>query len=279
MVDIMSGKPTAGADEREDRTGQPSQGVAVITGAASGIGKAIAEKMLADGWHVHICDANPQAVEAFNAANPKIGASHADVSDPDQVAALVADVMAKHGRIDILINNAGISGMTAPVETFDQEDWRRTIDININGSFYFVREVVPAMKKAGKGAIINIASTAALFGYPQRTAYATSKWAMLGFTKTLAMELGPQGIRVNAVCPGSVEGPRIDGVIQRDAAQRGRDAADIRRVYESQVSMRKFVRAEDIANMCAFLASDAAAMVSGQIIAVDGHTESLSNPL
>ena len=279
MVDIMSGKPASEAGAQSAKPGGQRLGVALITGAASGIGRATAETMLAKGWDVHICDADAAAVATFRAANPAAGASQADVGDPAQVTAVVAEVMAQHGRIDVLINNAGISGMTAPVEAFDQEDWRRTIDINVNGSFYFVREVVPAMKAAGKGAIINIASTAALFGYPQRTAYATSKWAMLGFTKTLAMELGPVGIRVNAVCPGSVEGPRIDGVIQRDAAQRGRDAAEVRRVYESQVSMRKFVRAEDIANMCAFLASDEAAMVSGQVIAVDGHTESLSNPL
>lgn len=279
MVDIMSEQTDDQIRDRKAGDKGARLGVALITGAASGIGRATAEKMIADGWDVHICDADMKAVKAFKAANPAAGASHADVGDPDQVASVVSDAMSRHGRIDVLINNAGVSGMTSPVESFDHEDWRRTIDININGSFYFVREVVPTMQAAGRGAIINIASTAALFGYPQRTAYATSKWAMLGFTKTLAMELGPMGIRVNAVCPGSVEGPRIDGVIQRDAAQRGRDPADVRRVYEAQVSMRKFVRAEDIANMCAFLASDGAAMVSGQIIAVDGHTESLSNPL
>jgi len=253
-------------------------GVAIVTGAASGIGEAVAERLASDGWAVHICDIDAAALQRFSERHPKITTSVASVANPDEVHAVVEDVIAKHGRVDVLINNAGISGMTAPVEDFDAEDWRRTIDINVNGSFYFVREVVPLMKAAGSGSIINIASTAALFGYPQRSAYAAAKWAVIGFTKTLAMELGPHGVRVNAVCPGSVEGPRIDGVIERDAAKRGLPAEDVRRIYEGQVSMRKFVTADDIANMCAFLASDASKLVSGQVIAVDGHTESLSFP-
>ncbi len=260
--------------ETEARAG----GVALITGAATGIGRAMAERLRSEGWTVNVCDVDEAAVAAFSAAVPGAEARVANVADARQVHDVVSEVEARHGRVDALINNAGVAGMTAPVEEFDADDWRRTMDINVNGSFYFVREVVPAMKQARRGAIINVASTAALFGYPQRTAYAASKWAVLGLTKTLAMELGPYGIRVNAVCPGSVEGPRIEGVIQRDAAHRGMDPADVRRIYESQVSMRKFVSAEDIANMCAFLASDAAAMVSGQVIAVDGHTESLSFP-
>lgn len=252
--------------------------VAIVTGAATGIGRAVAERLANDGWIVHICDIDELALQAFVDRNPQIEASVASVSEPEQVKQIVEKVLAKHGRVDALFNNAGVSGMTAPVEDFDDEDWRRTIDINVNGSFYFVKEVVPAMKAAGAGAIINVASTAALFGYPQRSAYAAAKWAVIGFTKTLAMELGPFGIRVNAVCPGSVEGPRIDGVIERDAEKRGLDADEVRRVYQGQVSMRKFVTAEDIANMCAFLASDGARLVSGQVIAVDGHTESLSFP-
>jgi NAD(P)-dependent dehydrogenase (short-subunit alcohol dehydrogenase family) len=124
---------------------------------------------------------------------------------------------------------------------------------------------------------MNIASSAAFFGLPLRAPYAACKWALLGFTKTLAMELGPEGIRVNAICPGSVKGPRIDGVIERDAVARGMTAAQIRKLYERQVSLRQFVRAEDVANTVYFLASPQGRMISGQIIGVDGHTESLSN--
>lgn len=255
-----------------------SSSVAIITGAATGIGRATAERLANDGWIVHVCDIDELALNAFVDQNPRIETSVASVAEPGDVKQVVARVAKKHGRIDALFNNAGVSGMTAPVEDFDDEDWRRTIDVNVNGSFYFVREVVPLMKAVGRGSIINIASTAALFGYPQRSAYAAAKWAIIGFTKTLAMELGPFGIRVNAVCPGSVEGPRIDGVIKRDAEKRDMQPDEVRRVYEGQVSMRKFVTAEDIANMCAFLASDGSKLVSGQVIAVDGHTESLSFP-
>lgn len=251
---------------------------ALITGAASGIGRAIAERLAGQGWQVHICDVNPEAVAAFAAAHPGIAATVCDVGDAEQVQACVAGVLGADGRLDLLVNNAGISGLNAPVEEIPHEDFRRTMDINVTGTFYFLKEAVPAMKAAGQGAIVNIASTAALFGYPNRTPYAASKWAIVGLTKTLAMELGPHNIRVNAICPGSVEGPRIDGVIERDAANRGMDAAEVRRIYESQVSMRKFVSADDIARTCAFLASDDAGLVSGQIIAVDGHTESLSVP-
>jgi NAD(P)-dependent dehydrogenase (short-subunit alcohol dehydrogenase family) len=275
---IMDGSQTFERPDIQRGGSEEPLGIAIVTGAASGIGEAVARKLASENWTVHICDIDANALKRFSDRHPNIHTSVASVSNPADVQSVVQGVLEKHGRIDALINNAGISGMTAPVEEFDIEDWRRTIEINVNGSFYFVREVVPAMKAAGKGAIINIASTAALFGYPQRSAYAAAKWAILGFTKTLAMELGPFGIRANAICPGSVEGPRIDGVIERDAAKRGVKPEDVRRVYEGQVSMRKFVSADDIANMCAFLASGQSRFVSGQVIAVDGHTESLSFP-
>ena len=133
------------------------------------------------------------------------------------------------------------------------------------------------LRERGGGSIINISSTAGLFGYPLRTPYAASKWGVIGLTKTWAMELGDDNIRVNAICPGSVSGPRIDGVINRDAKQRGLSPDEVRKVYQKQSSMGVFVDSEDIANMAVFLASGAARFVSGQVIAVDGHTESLSN--
>jgi len=255
------------------------RGAALITGAASGIGAAIAAKLAQDGWPVHVCDANRDAVAAFAEAHPAIETHVADVRDPSAADIVIKQASQAADGIGVLINNAGVAGMTAPVEETDLEDWRRTIDININGPFYFLKSAAPAMKAAGAGSIINIASTAALFGYPQRTAYAASKWALIGMTKTLAMELGPFGVRVNAVCPGSVEGQRIDGVIERDAAYRGMTPEEVRRIYESQVSMRRFVTCDDIAEMCAFLASERARMISGQVIAVDGHTETLSFPI
>jgi NAD(P)-dependent dehydrogenase (short-subunit alcohol dehydrogenase family) len=139
------------------------------------------------------------------------------------------------------------------------------------------RLAIPLLRQSGGGSIINMASNAAFFGFPLRSPYTASRWALIGLTKTWAMELGTDGIRVNAICPGSVSGPRIDGVIERDAASRGMSADDIRSIYLRQSSMRVFVSAEDVANLIFFLTSSRAATISGQAIAVDGHTEGLSN--
>jgi NAD(P)-dependent dehydrogenase (short-subunit alcohol dehydrogenase family) len=187
------------------------------------------------------------------------------------------EIASRYGRLDVLVNNAGISGPTAPVEEIAPADWDRTVAVDLNGQFYCTRLAVPFLKAAGGGSIILISSSAAFFGYPLRTPYTACKWALVGFMKTLAMELGPHRIRVNAICPGSVRGPRIDGVIERDAAKRGRTAAEIRRLYERQTSLRAFVAAEDVANAAFFLASEQGAMISGQALGVDGHTESLSS--
>jgi NAD(P)-dependent dehydrogenase (short-subunit alcohol dehydrogenase family) len=177
----------------------------------------------------------------------------------------------------VLINNAGIAGPTARTENIDPEDWDRTIAVSLSGQFYCSREAIPLLRESDNGSIINIASNASFFGFPLRLPYTASKWALLGITKTLAMELGPAGIRVNAICPGSVNGPRIDRVIEKDAQEQGRTVDDIRTVYARQSSMRKFAEADDVAELAYFLASGAGAMISGQAIGVDGHTESLSN--
>ncbi len=251
--------------------------VALITGGATGIGRAIAEKFAAEGLRVHVCDSDREAVSRFRAELPSATASVANVAQVAEVDALFDEIGQHYGRLDVLVNNAGVSGPTAPVEEIAPADWDRTIAVDLNGQFYCTRRAVPLLKAAGRGSIIFISSSAAFFGYPLRTPYTACKWALIGLAKTLAMELGPHRIRVNALCPGSVRGPRIDGVIERDAAKRGRSAAEIRRLYERQSSLRSFVSAEDIANTTFFLASAEGAMISGQAIGVDGHTESLSN--
>ncbi len=251
--------------------------VVVISGAATGLGRSIAERFAEGGFRVHVGDADPAAVQEFRTSHPKAMASIVDVADSMQVDAWFDEIAAKFGRVDVMVNNAGIAGPTAPVEKIDPADWDRTIAVDLSGQFYCTRRAVPLIRAAGGGSIVNISSSAAFFGFPLRTPYAACKWALLGFTKTLAMELGPEGIRVNAICPGSIKGPRIDGVIERDAIARGMTAAEIRKLYERQVSLRQFVDAEDVANMAYFLASSQGRMISGQIIGVDGHTESLSN--
>jgi NAD(P)-dependent dehydrogenase (short-subunit alcohol dehydrogenase family) len=251
--------------------------VVLVTGGAAGIGRAIADRFAAGGCRVHVCDADPEAVRRFRDEVPGASASVADVSRVADVDAMFEDLRRHRRRLDVLVNNAGISGPTAPVEEIAPADWDRTVAVDLNGQFYCTRLAVPMLKAAGGGSIVLISSSAAYFGYPLRTPYTACKWALVGFMKTLAMELGPHRIRVNAICPGSVRGPRIDGVIERDAAKRGRTAAEIRRLYERQTSLRSFVGAEDIANAAYFLASAEGAMISGQALGVDGHTESLSN--
>ena len=189
----------------------------------------------------------------------------------------VAELADRHDRLDILVNNAGIAGPTAHVEDIDAGDWDQTIAVNLNGQFYCARRAVPMLKAAGGGSIINMSSSVAFSGCPMRAPYTAAKWAVIGFTKTLAMELGSDGIRVNAICPGSVEGPRIDAVIERDAQRRGIDTEEIRDLYLRQSSLRCFIGADDVANLAVFLASDAGAKISGQALGLDGHTESLAN--
>jgi NAD(P)-dependent dehydrogenase (short-subunit alcohol dehydrogenase family) len=251
--------------------------VVLITAGAAGIGRAIAEAFVSQGHRVHVCDIDQGAIDAFLQANPEAGATHADIADVAQVDQVFAELADRHGRLDILVNNAGIAGPTAHVEDIETTDWDQTIAVNLNGQFYCARRAVPMLKAVRGGSIINMSSSVAFSGCPMRAAYTAAKWAVIGFTKTLAMELGPDGIRVNAICPGSVEGPRIDAVIERDAQRRGIAAEEIRDLYLRQSSLRSFISAEDVANLAVFLASDAGAKISGQALGLDGHTESLAN--
>tara|TARA_B110000196_G_scaffold119400_1_gene103674 strand:+ start:311 stop:1087 length:777 start_codon:yes stop_codon:yes gene_type:complete len=249
----------------------------LISGAASGIGRNIAEAFIAEGAQVHICDASAAAIAEFLEANPNATATLADVSNTGDVDKVFADFDEKHDQLNILINNAGISGPSAAVEDVARDAWDQCLAVNLSGAFYMTNRAVPLLKQAGGGSIINISSSAGLFGTPMRSPYAASKWGLIGLTKTWAMELGPHNIRVNAVCPGCVSGPRIDGVIERDAEERGVSPQEIRDVYQRQSSMRTFVSAEEIADTVLFLASEKAGKVSGQAMSVDGHTETLAN--
>lgn len=250
--------------------------VALVTAGASGLGKAIAETLAADGVRVHVCDINQAAIDECLAANPGMTGSCGDASQVADVDALFADFEGYYDRLDILVNNVGIAGPTAPVDEIDPADWDRTIAVDLNAAFYVTRLATPKLRET-RGVIVNMSSNAGLFGFPLRSPYTASKWALLGLTKTWAMELGPDGISVNAICPGSVQGERIDGVIERDAAERGMAAQDIRDVYLRQSSLRLFVTAQDIADTVKFLCTPAGRNISGQALGVDGHTEGLSN--
>lgn len=257
---------------------QPS---GVISAAASGIGRVLAEGLIADGWQLAICDADHAALADFTAAYPGTLAAAVDVADPEAVGAFADQVRAAFGgRLDLLVNNAGVAGPVARLEEQPVEGWQRCIEVNLNGTFYLTRALIPLLRARAPGAsIINMGSNASLMGCPLRGPYVASKWALIGLTKTLAMELGPAGIRVNAICPGSVEGPRIERVIAADAAQRGVTPAEVEREYKRQSSLRTFARAGDILAMIRYLTSPAGERISGQALAIDGHTENLSMEL
>ncbi len=249
----------------------------LISGAASGIGRKVAEAFLGQGANVHICDSSADMIAEFVVANPTATATQADVSIVADVDRVFADLKQQYGTLNTLINNAGIAGPTATVDNVDPTDWDRCIAVDLSSAFYMTRLAVPLLKAAGGGSIVNVASTAGLLGVPMRSPYAASKWGLIGLTKTWAMELGPDNIRVNAVCPGCVSGPRIEGVIDADAKKRGVPPEEIRNVYLRQSSMRSFASPEEIAETILFLASNKASHISGQALAIDGHTESLAN--
>ena len=245
----------------------------VVTAGASGIGRAIVDAFLATGARVHVADRDAEAIADLPSDIENLTASVTDVADAQDVALMFAKARSHMGSVSVLINCAGIAGPTGVLEDIDPAAWRQCIEVNLDASFLCAQQAIPEMKAAGRGAIINMSSTAGLFGYPMRTPYASAKWALIGLTKSLAMELGPWGIRVNAICPGSVEGPRMDRVIAAEAIKRGTSEESVRQVYTSGVSLRTFVSADDIANMATFLCSPAGSKVSGQALPVDGHTE------
>jgi NAD(P)-dependent dehydrogenase (short-subunit alcohol dehydrogenase family) len=248
----------------------------LVTAGAAGIGRAFAEVFADAGAKVFICDVDQAALDAFRAARPEIGGCLADVADPKAVDELFDAATAFLGGLDVLINNAGISGPTAAVEAIDIVDWNRTIAVDLNGMFYCTRLAVPLLKAAGGGSIVNLSSVAGRLGFPLRTPYAAAKWAVVGFTKSLAIELGPANIRVNAIQPGVVEGERIERVISAKSKALGVTFDDCKQQMLSKVSLRRMVSSADIANMALFLATDAGRNISGQALSVCGNVESLA---
>jgi NAD(P)-dependent dehydrogenase (short-subunit alcohol dehydrogenase family) len=248
----------------------------LVTAGGAGIGRAIAAAFLAQGSRVWICDIDPEALAETRGAHPELGASRTDVADEGAVDATFEAIEQAFGGLDFLVNNAGIAGPTAPIEMLDPAACQRCVAVNLDGAFLCARHAVPLLKAAGGGAVINISSTAGLMGYPLRTPYASAKWAIIGLTRSLALEVSPYGIRVNAICPGSVEGARMARVIRAEAAARGVSEEEVRHAYVRTTSLCSFIPPEQIATMALFLCSDLGASISGQALAVDGNTEMLS---
>lgn len=247
----------------------------LVTAGASGIGRAIADLLVAKGARVHICDVSDDFLADYRAAHPDARPTKADVASDADVAGLFADVTASFGGLDVLINNAGVAGPTGGVEEIQPEEWRRTIDVCLTGQFLCAHHAVPMIKAAGGGAIVNLSSAAGRFGYAFRTPYSAAKWGVIGLTQSLAKELGPANIRVNAILPGIVEGPRMSGVIAARAKQTGVIYEAMEKTYLERVSLRRMVTAGDVAAAVAYLLSPAGRNISGQSIGVDGNVETL----
>ena len=248
---------------------------ALVTGAGSGIGKAMAQHFEKAGARIWICDADISNLEQSLKQNPHWNGTPCDVSDENQVDQLFKEMSDSFGGLEILVNNAGIAGPTAPVEEIDPGEWRRSVGVNLNGAFYCTRLATPLLKNSPKASIINISSVAGRLGFARRLPYASTKWAMIGFTESLAKELGPSGIRVNALLPGIVEGPRIEGVFQARAESEGVPYEEVRDRVLNNVSMKRMVSAGDVAEMAVFLCSEAGKNISGQSISVCGNVENL----
>jgi len=247
---------------------------AVVTAGAQGIGRAITEALVQQGAEVHVCDIDIGALKDVQAALPGVTTSLTDVADEAQVLAMFELVRQRWGALDILVNNAGIAGPTAAIEDTTLAAWQQTIDVNLTGGFLCTRSAVPLMKPGG-GSIVNISSAAGRFGFPLRTPYSASKFGVIGLTQTWAMELGPSGIRVNAILPGIVQGPRQDRVLSAKAESFGITLEAMRVRALERVSLRRMVSAQDIAAQIVFICSPAGANISGQSLSVDGNVETL----
>lgn len=248
----------------------------VITAGGAGIGRALALAFHATGARVAVCDIDADAIAELAKIQPEIIGRVANVTNAEDMAAFLGDVDAAFGGVDVALANAGTGGPAGPIESLDLDDWRACISANLDGAFLLCQWAAAHMKAQKSGSIILTSSTAGMFGYPMRSPYATAKWGVIGLMKTLACELGPYGVRVNAICPGAVEGDRMERVLKNEAAAKSQDIEDVRQIYVKGVSMRTWVSADDIADAALFLTSPAASKISGLAMPVDGHTESIT---
>jgi NAD(P)-dependent dehydrogenase (short-subunit alcohol dehydrogenase family) len=246
---------------------------AIVTAGGSGIGRVIAETLADNGANVFVCDVAEDHLKTLASARPDIGAITADVSVSADVERLFDAAVAVLGGVDVLINNAGIAGPTKRVEDISDAEWRSTLGVDVDGQFYCARCAVPLMREAGRGAIVNISSTAGRLAFPLRPPYATAKRAVIGLTDTLAMELGPRNISVNAVLPGYVLNDRARRVIQAKADASGRSLEEVQAIILGRISMRTGIEEQEIADLVLYLCSPQGRHISGQAINIDANLE------
>jgi len=247
----------------------------LITAAGSGIGRAMAATFAAEGAQVHISDIDDKLLNKVSAEDANIGVTLADAADRHAADQLVAAAVDRMGGLDCLINNVGTKGPTGSVDEIDPDEWSTSIDINLKGHFFVAHAAVPHIKAAGGGAIITMSSVAGRLGFPNRTPYAAAKWGLVGFTQSMAMELGVHNIRANAIMPGNVVGERMERVLAAEAEAEGISIDEARRRAVDTVSMRTWIEPEEIAGLAVFLASDAGRHISGQSISICGNLETL----
>ena len=250
----------------------------IISAGASGIGWSTAKLLLSRGATVYICDIDKKLINKIKKHplnNKKLFSYECDASNEIEVPSFFKQVLKKTKKIDALINNVGIAGPTGTIEKLKSKDWEQTLKVNVISHFYFSRLAIPMLKKNKNGTIINFSSTAGIFGFPLRSPYAASKWAVVGITKTMAMELGRFKIRVNAICPGTIKGDRMGRVIRDKAKFLKVSKKLVEKEFLSMTSLKNWIYEEDIGKMCCFLVSEDAERISGQIISVDGNTISM----
>jgi len=242
---------------------------ALVTAGGSGIGRAICERLIAADYRVFACDVSADALDQC----ADVTGILCDVSDRSQVAAMFDRVKAEAGGLHVLVNNAGIGGPRAPLDTIEHDAWDKTVAVNLNGMFYCMREATAMMKMSMSGVIVNISTSSVLTGLPLRAPYVASKAGVLGLTRNAARELGAYNIRCNAILPGLIDNPRGRSLVQKVADDRGQSFAEAEAEYLRYVSLRCWIDPGEIGDLAVFLASDAARHITGQSIAVDGNVE------
>lgn len=245
---------------------------ALVTGAARGIGAAIAGELADQGLALVLADVDGDGLARTESRVRDAGvealAIETDVADAASVDATVSAARERFDGVDVLVNNAGIAGPTAAVESIETEAWERTLGVNLGGPFLLCRAVLGEMKARGYGRIVNIASASGKRPVPRRAPYTASKAGLLGLTRTVAYEGGPHDVNANAICPGTVDGPRIDRVIDREADATGRSREAVAESWRRASPREEFVQAADVAALVAYLCSTAADRITGQSINV-----------
>jgi NAD(P)-dependent dehydrogenase (short-subunit alcohol dehydrogenase family) len=245
----------------------------LITAGAAGIGAEMARAFAAKGAKIYVCDIDEKALAAIAKELPGLTAKPCDMASRAQIERMVPEAIAALGGLDVLINNAGIAGATAPVEAQPPAEWDKVMTVNVTAMFDVTRLAIPHLKKSAAGVIINMASMAGRFGFANRSPYAASKWAVIGFTKTLAVELGPFGIRANAIAPGAVAGDRIERVFAGRAQVGNKTVEAVRAEAFANQSIQALIDPKDIAQLAVYLASDAAKSISGQVMPIDNDRQ------